>query len=105
MTWTQVYDPLGHWWLSTLLAALPIIVLFTLLAGLRVKPHWCAIAGATTAVIVVVLFFKMPSMLALMNFLYGVAFGILKIAWTVIPTSGRPKRKFHMQVSPGHFAC
>ena len=37
MNWTQVYDPLGHWWLSTLVAALPIIVLFTLLAGLRVK--------------------------------------------------------------------
>ena len=27
-----------------------IIVLFTLLAGLKVKPHWCAIAGATSAV-------------------------------------------------------
>ena len=22
MTWTQVYDPAGHWWLSTLIAAL-----------------------------------------------------------------------------------
>ena len=32
------------------IAALPIIVLFTLLAGLKVKPHWCAIAGASTAV-------------------------------------------------------
>src|SRR5258708_12051472 len=50
MQWTQVYDPLGHWWLSTLVAGLPIIVLFGLLAGLKVKPHWCAIAGAVTAV-------------------------------------------------------
>src|SRR5258708_30003805 len=50
MQWTQIYDPLGHWWLSTLVAGLPIIVLFSLLAGLRVKPHWCAIAGAVTAV-------------------------------------------------------
>ena len=50
MQWTQIYDPLGHWWLSTLVAALPIIVLFGLLAGLKVKPHWCAIAGAATAV-------------------------------------------------------
>ena len=52
MYWTQIYDPLGHWWLSTLVAALPILVLFSLLAGLKVKPHWCAIAGAMTAVIV-----------------------------------------------------
>src|SRR5246500_1902244 len=84
MNWTQVYDPFGHWWLSTLVAALPIIVLFGLLAGLRVKPHLCAIAGALTAVVVAVLFFKMPVALAAMSFGYGVAFGLLKIAWIVL---------------------
>jgi len=84
MNWTQVYDPLGHWWLSTLIATLPILVLFGLLAGLKVKPHWCAIAGAATAVTVAVVFFKMPWMLAAMSFGYGVAFGLLKIAWIVL---------------------
>jgi lactate permease len=84
MQWTQIYDPLGHWWLSTLVAALPIIVLFGLLAGLKVKPHWCAIAGAATAVAVAIVFFKMPPMLAGLSFGYGVAFGVLKIAWIVL---------------------
>ncbi|MGA8620828.1 MAG: lactate permease LctP family transporter [Candidatus Sulfotelmatobacter sp.] len=84
MQWTQIYDPLGHWWLSTLVAALPIIILFSLLAGLKVKPHWCAIAGATTAVMVAIIFFKMPPMLAALSFGYGVAFGVLKIAWIVL---------------------
>ncbi|OLC90079.1 MAG: hypothetical protein AUH86_24040 [Acidobacteria bacterium 13_1_40CM_4_58_4] len=84
MNWTQVYDPLGHWWLSTLVAALPIIVLFGLLAGLRVKPHWCAISGALTAILVAILVFKMPLALAAMSFGYGVAFGLLKIAWIVL---------------------
>ena len=84
MHWTQVYDPFGHWWLSTLVAALPIIVLFGLLAGLKVKPHWCAIAGASTAVLVAIIFFKMPLALAAMSFGYGVAFGLLKIAWIVL---------------------
>jgi lactate permease len=84
MQWTQIYDPLGHWWLSTLLAALPIIVLFSMLAGLKVKPHWCAIAGAATAVGVAMVFFKMPPALAALSFGYGVAFGILKIAWIVL---------------------
>jgi len=84
MTWTQVYDPFGMWWLSTLVAALPILVLFTLLAGLKVKPHWCAIAAAFTAVVVAILVFKMPLALATMSFGYGVAFGILKIAWIVL---------------------
>ena len=84
MQWTQIYDPLGHWWLSTLVAALPIMVLFGLLAGLKVKPHWCAIAGALTAVAVAILFFKMPPALAALSFGYGVAFGVLKIAWIVL---------------------
>src|SRR6202142_3256658 len=84
MQLTQVYDPLGHWWLSTLVAALPIIVLFSLLAGLRVKPHWCAIAGAATAMFVGILVFHMPLILAASAFTYGVAYGILKIAWIVL---------------------
>src|SRR5437763_161571 len=49
MTWTQGYDPFGHWWLSTVVAALPIVVLFCLLAVFRVRPHLAALAGATTA--------------------------------------------------------
>jgi lactate permease len=84
MQWTQIYDPLGHWWLSTLVAALPIIVLLGLLAGFKVRPHWCAIAGATTAVAVAIVFFKMPPLLAGLSFGYGVAFGVLKIAWIVL---------------------
>ena len=84
MQWTQIYDPFGHWWLSTLVAALPIIVLLGLLAGLKVKPHWCAIAGAVTAVAVAIVFFRMPPALAAISFGYGVAFGAVKIAWIVL---------------------
>src|SRR2546426_12571776 len=81
MAWTQTYDPLHSWILSTLVAALPILVLFGLLAGLRVRPHWCAIAGAGTAVVVAVTVFGMPFPLAGMRFVYGVGFGGLQIAW------------------------
>ena len=84
MTWTQVYDPFGHWWLSTLVAALPIIVLLGLLAGLRVRAHLCAVAGAATAVICAIVVFKMPALLAVSSFVYGSAFGLLKIVWIVI---------------------
>ncbi len=84
MTWTQVYDPTGHWWLSTLIAALPILVLLGLLAGFRVQPHICAIAGAGTAVLVAIFAFKMPALLAVSSFFYGSAFGLLKIVWIVI---------------------
>ena len=84
MTWNQNYDPLGYWWLSTFVAALPIIVLLGLLAGLRVRAHLCAVAGAATAIICAIIVFKMPASLALSSFFYGSAFGLLKIVWIVI---------------------
>src|SRR5216684_3727447 len=84
MHWNQVYDPLGIWWMSALIAALPILVLLGLLAGFKVKPHWCAMAGALTAITVAIFFLRMPPLLAVVSFGYGVAFGILKIAWIVL---------------------
>src|SRR5437870_12551138 len=84
MTWTQVYDPLGHWWLSTLVAALPIVVLLGLWAGLKVRAHLCALAGAATALLVALLALMMRALLAVSSFFYGSAFGLLKIVWIVI---------------------
>ncbi|HWZ46310.1 MAG TPA: L-lactate permease [Candidatus Saccharimonadales bacterium] len=84
MNWTQVYDPLGHWWLSTLVAALPIVVLLGLLAGFRVRPHLAALAGAGAALVCAVFVFHMPVGLASMSFLYGLSFGLLKIVWIVV---------------------
>src|SRR5260370_20570773 len=85
-TWTQVYLRAGehNWWLSALVAALPIIVLFTLMAGLRVKPHWAALSGAITAVVVAYVVFHMPLSLAGGSFLYGVATGLMNIVWIVV---------------------
>jgi lactate permease len=83
-TWTQVYDPFGHWWLSALVAALPILVLFTLMAGFRVKPHWSALCAAITAVLVAHFGFTMPFSLAGGSFLYGAATGLMNIIWIVV---------------------
>jgi lactate permease len=75
---------LGHWWLSTLVAALPIVVLLGLLAGFKVKAHLCAVAGAATAVLCAIIVFGMPTKLALASFGYGTCFGLLKIVWIVV---------------------
>ena len=84
--WTQVYFPFGeqNWWLSALVAALPIIVLFTLMAGFRIKPHWSALSAAITAVLVAHFAFTMPFSLAGGSFLYGVATGLMNIVWIVV---------------------
>ena len=84
MTWTQVYDPLGHWWLSTMVAALPVLVLLGLLAGFKVRAHLCAVAGAATAILCAILVFHMPVQLATVSFAYGMAYGLLKIVWIVV---------------------
>src|SRR6267378_2419669 len=84
MTWTQVYDPFGVWWLSTLVAALPVVVLLGLLAVFRVKPHWAAMAGAATALLAASAVFHMPWSLSATSLLYGAGFGVLKIAWIVV---------------------
>src|SRR3989442_4213686 len=84
MTWTKVYARLHSWILPTLVAALPILVLFGLLAGLRVKPHWCAIAGASTAVVGAVTVFGMPFRLAGVSFRYRVGFGVVQIVLIVL---------------------
>jgi len=84
LTWTQIYDPLHHWWLSTLVASLPVVVLLGLLAGFKVRAHLCAIAGAGTAILCSIFIFHMPSELALASFAYGAAYGLLKIVWIVI---------------------
>jgi lactate permease len=84
--WIQVYFPFGehNWWLSALVASLPIIVLFTLMAGFRVKPHWSALCAAITAVLVAHFVFTMPFSLAGASFLYGVSTGLLNIVWIVV---------------------
>src|SRR3989442_3982291 len=87
MAWTQAYDPLHSWILSTLVAALPILVLFGLLAGVRGKPHWCAIPRAGAAGLFRVLVFGMPLALAGLSFLYGGGFGTVQIA--LIGLAGR----------------
>jgi len=63
---------------------LPIIVLLGLLAGPKVRPHLCAIAGAATAILCAIFILGMPVSLALSSFFYGSAFGLLKIVWIVI---------------------
>ena len=75
MTWTQIYDPFHHWWLSTAVAAVPIVVLLGLLAGLRVKPHWSALTGALAAVTVAVVAF---------TFVASVLLGVFDLLWSRI---------------------
>ena len=83
-TWQQIYDPLGNLWLSSLVAALPIIFFFIALTVLRLKGHIASTITVVLALVVAVLFFRMPLSMALASAGYGFAFGLWPIAWIIV---------------------
>src|SRR5499426_1218647 len=83
-TWTQNYDPLGSWPLSTLVAALPVLTLFFVLVVLRKRVWFSAMCGMLTAVILALVVFGMPARMVGAAAANGVIFGILRIAWIII---------------------
>ena len=83
--WAQGYDPIGRWWISTLLAALPIFVLLGAMAILRVKAHVAACAGLITALTVAIVIFHMPIRLGLTAAIYGAGYGLFPICWIILP--------------------
>ena len=96
MSWQQVYNPLNSIALSTLFAAIPIVVLLGTLAIFRVKAHWAAVWGLISALVVAVLIFGMPTEMALATAVYGAAFGICPSAglfFTLFFCTGSRKTK------------
>jgi lactate permease len=84
VTWTQNYDPFGHWWLSTMIAALPVVVLLGALAILRIKAHFAALLGLATSMIVAVAVFGMPAKMSVLTAIYGAAYGFFPIGWIIL---------------------
>jgi lactate permease len=83
--WAQAYDPTGHWMLSTLVAALPLIVLLGAMAVLRLKAHIAAVAGLLTALAIAIVIYHMPARLALTAAAYGAGYGLFPICWIILP--------------------
>jgi len=82
--WPQGYDPTGHWWLSTLLAALPVVVLLGTLALLHMKAHYSALLGLATSLICTIWIFHMPSAMAGKATVLGAMYGLLPIGGIVL---------------------
>jgi lactate permease len=97
--WSQSYDPTGHWWLSTLIAALPVLVLLGAMAGLRLKAHVAAVLGLGTALAVAIAVFHMPVRLALTSAAYGAGYGLFPICWIILPVIFL----YQLTVKTGHF--
>ncbi len=69
--------------LSTLFAAMPVVVLFWLLVPMRWLATKAGAAGAAVAIVIAVVVFQMPVQQALWAFVYGAGFGLLPVGWTI----------------------
>ena len=82
--WPQNYDPLNNPVLSTVVAALPIVVLLGSIALLRIRIHFSALLGLGAALAIALWTYHMPAKAACAATLYGAAFGLFPIGWIIL---------------------
>ena len=82
--WSQIYDPFGNTLLSTLVAALPVVVLLGGIGIFELRAHVAAILGLLAALAVAILGYGMPAPMAALAAAYGAAFGLLPIGWIIL---------------------
>jgi lactate permease len=84
MSWTPALAPVGSTGLSALVAALPLLVLFGLLAWGKVRGWAPALAASVAALAVAMAAWGMPPLRAFSAGLQGVATAVFPILWIVV---------------------
>lgn len=82
--WSQVYDPMGSTFLSTLVAAIPVLVLMGGLGFFHMKAHVAAVLGLVVAFGLAVFVVKMPLGMAGMAAYFGAIFSLVGICWIIV---------------------
>ncbi|HEY6779244.1 MAG TPA: L-lactate permease [Thermoleophilaceae bacterium] len=99
--YTQDFDPVsGSLGLTAIFAALPLIVLFLLLGGVRMKAQWAALIALGVAIAVALIVYGMPAGQTALSASEGAAFGLFPIMWIVVTAIW----VYNMTVETGHFA-
>ena len=84
MIWQQIYNPFSSMVISTLFAAVPVVVMLVGLGFLHLKAHWAAGLGLLAALAIAVLAYGMPTEMAAKAALLGGLTGLLPIGWIVL---------------------
>ncbi len=82
--WPQNYDPLNNAVLSTMFAALPIVILLGSIAIFKIRIHFAALSALAIAIIVAIFVFKMPVSAAAATTVFGGAYGLFPIGWIIL---------------------
>ena len=97
----QVLDPVSHsLGFTSIFAVLPLLLLFVLLGGVRMKAQWASLIALGVAVVVAIAVYGMPFGQAMDAGAEGVAFGLFPIMWIVTNALWI----FHMTEETGDFA-
>lgn len=99
--WPQNYNPISNVWLSTIVAAVPVAVLFYLLAVKKMQAHRAALYGFGASVLIAGLVFRMPWTMVGGAVASGLLFGVIRIAWTLLAAVF----VYELTVETGHFEC
>ena len=84
MLWSQTYNPFGSPVLSTLVAAIPIVVLLGLIAAGKVQAYIAAILALIAAFLVATFVFHMPAGMAAKATGLGIMTGLFPIGWIIL---------------------
>jgi lactate permease len=82
--WNQVYNPLGNAALSTVAAAVPVVLLLVLIASGRVKAHVAAIIAVIVTNLIAIFVFTMPANMSIRASILGIVTGFFPIGWIVL---------------------
>jgi lactate permease len=97
----QVLDPVSHsLGLTAVFAIVPLLVLFILLGGFRMKAQWASLIALGVSIIIALVVYSMPIGQAGDAALEGAAFGFWPIMWIVINALWI----FNMSEATGYFA-
>ncbi|WP_431710300.1 L-lactate permease [Glutamicibacter uratoxydans] len=70
--------------ISALVALIPLLTFFVMLAIVKVKAHWAGLTSLAVAIIVAIFGWQMPVGLALNSGAMGLVFGAFPIVWIVV---------------------
>jgi lactate permease len=84
MPWLQNYDPFHNAFLSTAIAAIPVVVLLGSIAWFHIRIHLAAMLGLVVAIGVATFGFGMPVKAAMGITVLGAAYGLFPIGWIIL---------------------
>ncbi|UXN06740.1 L-lactate permease [Bartonella sp. HY761] len=84
MEWVQNYMPVGNLWVSSIIAAIPILFFFIALTMLRMKGYLAGTITVLLTFLIAIIVYKMPISAALASGVYGFFYGLWPIAWIIV---------------------